>query len=47
MQNPASLRRWMVSGSEMARLIEEFQAAIEKLEKNRIIGIMNNHIARK
>ena len=33
-QNPAALRRWMVSGPEMAHLIEEFQASMEKPEKN-------------
>ena len=33
MQNPAALRRWMVSGPEIARLIEEFRAAMEKPEK--------------
>ena len=32
-QNPAALRRWMVSGPEMARLIEEFQASMEKPEE--------------
>ena len=31
-QNPSALRRGMVSGPEMARLIEEFQASIEKPE---------------
>ena len=31
-QNPSALRRWMVSGPEMARLVEEFQASIEKPE---------------
>ena len=32
-QNPAALRRWMVSGPEMAHLIEEFQVSMEKPEK--------------
>ena len=32
-QNPAALRRWMVSGPEIARLINEFQASMEKPEK--------------
>lgn len=32
-QNPTALRRWMVSGPEMARLIEEFQASMERPEK--------------
>ena len=32
-QNPQALRRWMVSGPEMARLIIEFQASMEKPEK--------------
>ena len=32
-QNPQALRRWMVSGPEMARLISEFQASMEKPEK--------------
>jgi len=31
-QNPQALRRWMVSGPEMTRLIEEFQASIQKPE---------------
>ncbi len=31
-QNPTALQRWMVSGPEMARLIEEFQTSIEKDE---------------
>ena len=29
-ENPAALRRWMVSGPEMARVIEEFEASTEK-----------------
>jgi hypothetical protein len=29
-QNPSALRRWMVCGPEMARLIEEFQASIDR-----------------
>jgi hypothetical protein len=29
-ENPAALRRWMVSGPEMARLIGEFEASLEK-----------------
>ncbi len=29
-ENPAALRRWMVSGPEMARLIEEFEGSSEK-----------------
>ncbi|KAJ8397883.1 hypothetical protein AAFF_G00435720 [Aldrovandia affinis] len=33
MENPAALRRWMVSGPEMARLISEFQATTEKRMK--------------
>ncbi|KAJ8394095.1 hypothetical protein AAFF_G00049000 [Aldrovandia affinis] len=32
-ENPAALRRWMVSGPEMARLISEFQATTEKRMK--------------
>ena len=32
-QNPSALRRLMVSGPEMARLIEEFQASLEKPEE--------------
>lgn len=32
-QNPTALQRWMVSGPEMAHLIEEFQALLEKAEK--------------
>ena len=32
-QNPTALRRWMVSGPEMARLIEEFHTSLEKPEK--------------
>ena len=28
-ENPAALRRWMVSGPEMARVIAEFQATSE------------------
>lgn len=32
-QNLAALQRWMVSGPEMARLIEEFQASMGKPEK--------------
>jgi len=26
-ENPAALRRWMISGSEVARLIAEFEAS--------------------
>ncbi|KAG0708495.1 hypothetical protein GWK47_023998 [Chionoecetes opilio] len=29
-ENPAALRRWMVSGPEMARLIQEFEGSTEK-----------------
>ena len=29
-ENPAALRRWMVTGPEMARVIEEFEASTEK-----------------
>ena len=29
-ENPAALYRWMVSGSEMTRIIEEFEDSIEK-----------------
>ena len=29
-ENPAALRRWMASGSEMARVIGEFETSIEK-----------------
>ncbi|KAG0723068.1 hypothetical protein GWK47_043326 [Chionoecetes opilio] len=29
-ENPAALRRWMVSGPEMARLIQEFEGSAEK-----------------
>ena len=34
-ENPAALRRWMVSGPEMARVIEEFEpsTAINREEK--------------
>ncbi|KAJ8385835.1 hypothetical protein AAFF_G00181910 [Aldrovandia affinis] len=32
-ENPAALRRWRVSGPEMARLISEFQATTEKRMK--------------
>ena len=34
-QNPAALRRWMVSGPEMARLIEEFQSSISPQEQHK------------
>ena len=37
-QNPAALWQWMVSGPEMAHLIEEFQ---ESLEKPQNIDIMS------
>ena len=37
-ENPAALRRWMVSGPEMARLIEEFEVSTKKIE-NRFSGI--------
>ena len=29
-ENPAALRRWMVSGPEMARVIGEFEVSMEK-----------------
>ncbi|KAJ8048752.1 hypothetical protein HOLleu_01189 [Holothuria leucospilota] len=29
-ENPAVLRRWMVSGPEMARLIQEFEGSTEQ-----------------
>jgi len=29
-ENSAALHRWMVSGPEMARLVEEFQSSVEK-----------------
>ena len=29
-ENPAALHRWMVSGREMARLIQEFERSTEK-----------------
>ena len=32
-ENPATLRRWMVSGPEMARLIEEFEVSTNKRNK--------------
>ena len=32
-ENPAALRRWMVSGPEMARVIGEFEASTEKSKK--------------
>ena len=31
-ENPAALRRWMVSGPEMARLIGEFEVSTKKIE---------------
>ena len=33
-ENPAALRRWMVSGPEMARVFAEFQATAETQTKN-------------
>ena len=35
-ENPAALRRWMVSGPEMARLIGEFEAATETKRTNNL-----------
>ena len=32
-ENPAALRRWMVSGPEMARVIGEFEVSTEKRKK--------------
>ena len=32
-ENPAALRRWMVSGPEMARLIGEFEVSTKKRNK--------------
>jgi hypothetical protein len=32
-ENPAALRRWMVSGPEMARVVGEFEASSEKRKK--------------
>ncbi|KAI9547233.1 hypothetical protein NQZ68_018435 [Dissostichus eleginoides] len=32
-ENPAALRRWMVSGPEMARVVGEFEASTEKRKK--------------
>ena len=32
-ENPAALRRWMVSGPEMARLIGEFEVSTKKIKK--------------
>lgn len=32
-ENPAALRRWMVSGPEMARVIGEFEVSTEKKEE--------------
>ena len=37
-ENPAALRRWMVSGPEMARLIGEFEVSTKK-RKKQISGI--------
>ena len=31
-ENPAGLRRWMVSGPEMARVIGEFEGSIKKMQ---------------
>ena len=39
-ENPAALRRWMVSGREMSRVIREFQASAEK--KNHRTGILHH-----
>ena len=33
MENPAALRRWMVCGPEMARLIGEFESPFETGQK--------------
>ncbi len=39
-ENPAALRRWMVSGPEMSRVIREFQASAEK--KTQRTGILHH-----
>ena len=36
-ENPAALRRWMVSGPEMARIIGEFEVSTKKIE-NRFLA---------
>ncbi len=35
-ENPAALRRWMVSGLEMARVVGEFKASTEKRKETDI-----------
>ena len=38
-ENPAALRRWMVTGPEMARLIGEYEVSTMKKKKTDISGI--------
>ena len=39
-ENPAALRGWMVAGSELAQMVEEFEGNMP-----RIITIMNRNMA--
>ena len=45
-ENPAALHQWMVSGSEMAHLIDEFECSIQKSRIQIFVTMNRRNICR-